>query len=233
MLMTMNLMIIHSAHRRFSPSKVTSFHLIVKTSPGAHVLKGISKDYVPFFARLKILLIVILFIFCSASKAQELISIKNGETFNPEKVENFLLSLQSQNDYVISFRVKLTDTVNEKSDYFVMLMKDKTLVAFRYLAESENLQPLNLPIESLDLVWNTFIQNDLFGIQNESDIPIFCLEKYHVYNSYSYEFVILSKDKMKKLSYYDPEYYDNACYGMIERKKVINSVAVINHVLSH
>lgn len=231
--MTMNLIIIHSAHRRFSPSKVTSFHLIVKTSPGAHVLKGISKDYVSFFARLKILLIVILFIFCSASKAQELISIKNGETFNPEKVENFLLSLQSQNDYVISFRVKLTDTVNEKSDYFVMLMKDKTLVAFRYLAESENLQPLNLPIESLDLVWNTFIQNDLFGIQNESDIPIFCLEKYHVYNSYSYEFVILSKDKMKKLSYYDPEYYDNACYGMIERKKVINSVAVINHVLSH
>ena len=89
-----------------------------------------------------------------------------------------------------------------------------------------------MTVKSLQLVWDTFIQNDLFTMENESDIPLFCLEKYRIYNSFTYEFVLLNNGKMKKLSYYDPEYYDNACYGMAERKKIINSVAVITHVLT-
>lgn len=69
-------------------------------------------------------------------------------------------------------------------------------------------------------------------MRNEKDIPNFCLGKYAIYHSYTYEFVLLTKDKMKILSYYDPEYYDNACYGIPERQKVINSVSVVNHVLN-
>lgn len=181
---------------------------------------------------MKILAIVFLFIFSGVCNAQLAVSIKNGQLFRPEKVKSFLHSLHSQNDYVISFRLRLTDTVNEKSDYFVLLKKDNTLTAYKYSAKAENLEPLKLTVESLQLVWETFIQNDLFSIQNESEIPVFCLEKYRIYNSYTYEFILLNKGEMKKLSYYDPEYYDNACYGMIERKKIINSVAVINHVLT-
>jgi hypothetical protein len=59
------------------------------------------------------------------------------------------------------------------------------------------------------------------------------LEKYQVYNSHTYEFVILSSEFMKTLSFYDPEYYDNVCYGMSERKKIVNSVSVINYVLNN
>ena len=181
---------------------------------------------------MKILPIFFLLIISGFSNAQEVISIKNGQQFRPEKVTSFLHNLHSQNDYVISYRLRLTNTENEKSDYFVLLKKDDTLTAYKYLAKTENLEPLKLTVESLQLVWETFIQNDLFSIQNESEIPVFCLEKHRIYNSYTYEFILLNKGEMKKLSYYDPEYYDNICYGMIERKKIINSVAVINHVLT-
>ncbi len=158
--------------------------------------------------------------------------MKHTEPFKPGKVESFLHDLHITNDYVISFRLTLADNVNEKSDYFVLLRKGKNLAAFSYIGRSGKLEPLNLTIESLQLVWDTFLQNDLFSMQNESEIPVFCLEKYRIYNSYTYEFVLLNKGKMKKLSYYDPEYYENACYGMVERTKIINSVGVISYVLT-
>ena len=128
--------------------------------------------------------------------------------------------------------MKLTDSNDEKSDYFILARKGENLLAYNYLTATKTLEPLTLSTELLDLAWKTFIQNDLFTIQNEKDIPNFCLGKYQIYNSYRYEFVLLNKGIMKKLSYYDPEYYDNACYGMAERQKIINSVSVINYISS-
>ena len=74
------------------------------------------------------------------------------------------------------------------------------------------------------------MQNELFSIRDEKDIANFCAAKYYIYNSYTYEFMLLSKDQMKILSYYNPEYYDEACFGMAERRKIINSVSVIHYI---
>ncbi len=164
--------------------------------------------------------------------AQDTISIKNGESYKADRVNAFLHNLHSSNDFVISFRVKFTDKKDERSDYFILTKKGENLSAYNYFQEINQLQPLQLASESLNLVWRTFTQNDIFTMQNEKDISVFCPDKYNVYNSYTYEFVLLTKDTVKTLSYYDPEYYDNVCYGMSERKKIINSVAVISHVLS-
>jgi hypothetical protein len=68
----------------------------------------------------------------------------------------------------------------------------------------------------------------LFTIRDEKDIPNFCAKKYDIYESYTYEFTILSRGYMKVLSYYSPEYYIEACYGISERQNIINSVAIIN-----
>lgn len=181
---------------------------------------------------MKTFLIIFSFIFCSNLKAQEAVLIKNAESFKSERVESFLHDLNNKNDYVIAFRLKLTDKPDERSDNFVLVRKDKKLAAYNYLTMPGKLKPLNLSVGSLQLVWDTFIQNDLLSMQDESEIPVFCLEKYRIYNSYTYEFVLLNNGKMKKLSYYDPEYYDNACYGMAERRKIINCVSVISHVLN-
>lgn len=181
---------------------------------------------------MKILLAIFLCFVYDGLVAQETVLFKNGERFVPEQVERFLHTLNDQNEYVISFRVKFKDLAEEESVYFVLTRKGKKLSAYNYYQKSQNLDSLTLSDESLHLVWNTFIQNDLLTMKNEKDIPVFCLEKYQIYNSYTYEFVLLAGNEMKKLSYYDPEYYENACYGMAERRKIINSVAVISHVLN-
>ena len=183
-------------------------------------------------SNVKILLYILLLFFSRSIIAQEPVLIKNGERFVPELVERFLHSLNNQNDYVISFRVKFTDRTDEKSDYFVLTRKGMKLSAYNYEEKSRKLDPLKLSDESLQLVWDTFIHNDLYLMKNETDVSVFCSGKYRIYNSVTYEFVLLTKGEMKKLSYYDPEYYDNLCYGMAERQKIINSVAVITHVLT-
>ncbi len=161
----------------------------------------------------------------------QVFTMEHGENFNPQSVEPFLHPLYAENDHVISFRVKLTER-DERSDYFILTRRDSVLNAYRYFGATNNLQQLNPGSRSLDLIWRTFIQNNLFIIRDEKDIPNFCPEKYRIFNSFTYEFLILSKGKMKKLSYYDPDYYDNACYGMTERKMVIDAAAVIAYVLS-
>lgn len=160
-------------------------------------------------------------------------AIRHGEKYKPEQVASFLQNLYSTNDFVISYRLRLTDKISEKSDYFILTRKGFSLAAYSYLEESRHLKALNLSEKSLELIWDTFVQNELFLIKNEKDIPNFCLQKYQIYNSHTYEFVILSKGTMKRLSYYDPEHYDDVCYGMSERKKIINSVSVINYALSN
>lgn len=75
------------------------------------------------------------------------------------------------------------------------------------------------------MIWKNILQNEIFSLKNEKDLSNFCALKYHIYDSYTYEFTILSKSSMKVLSYYNPEYYDEVCYGLPERKKIINAAA--------
>ncbi len=156
--------------------------------------------------------------------------MESGPGFDAHFAEPFLDSLYAENDHVVCFQVKLWE--QERSDYFILTRKDSILKAYTYASGSAKLQQLQKDRGSLGLIWKTFIQNDLFNIPDEKNIPNFCPEKYRIYNSFTYEFLIFSQGKMKKLSYYDPEYYDNACYGMSERKKVINSAAVVGYVIN-
>jgi hypothetical protein len=67
-------------------------------------------------------------------------------------------------------------------------------------------------------------------LRNEIDIPNFCAKKYEIFESYTYEFTLVAGGRMKVLSYYSPEYYIEACYGMSERQNIINAVAIINQM---
>lgn len=166
------------------------------------------------------------------SFGQESISIENGKNYDQASVIPFLNELYLKNDLVISFRVKSGIKTDSPSSYFVLTRKDNTLKAFKYETGTDSREQLTIPASSLDLIWKTFQQNELLKIKDEKELSVFCAVKYNIFNSHTYEFEILSKGKMKKLSYYDPEYYDNVCFGMEERAKIINSVSVINYILS-
>lgn len=156
----------------------------------------------------------------------------NGMNFDSAMVQPFLNRLNSQNDYVLAYRVLHSTKPGTGSDYFILAGKDKHRQAFTYSVKNKVLKLLNLSETSLDLIWRTIVQNKLFIIRNEKDIANFCAEKYNIYNSYTYEFIILSGERMKRLCYYNPEYYDEACFGMAERQMIINCVAAINYIVS-
>ncbi|MEJ7694957.1 hypothetical protein [Daejeonella sp.] len=190
----------------------------------------VSANPLSYKTNLKPVAFILLFLIHFPLYAQEPDRPVYRQDHSTRAVPPFLSSLYKKSDEIVSFRVKFADS-DERSDYFILTKKGNSLLAYNYFNKEQELTPANLSKERLRLVWNTFLQNELFSVQDEKDIPNFCPAKYQIYNSHTYEFVLLTKGTMKRLSYYDPEYYDNACYGMPERRKIINSASVINYVL--
>ena len=158
--------------------------------------------------------------------AQNEIAIENGIEYDAVKIKPFLHALHEQNEYVIAFRVLLPSSSQEsKSDYFVLTRLGHNVQAFRYKNEIEK---LSLTDQSLELLWKNLMQNELFALKDEKELSNFCAKKYAIYHSYSYEFTLISKTRIKTLSYYYPEHYDEVCFGMAERKKIINAVSAID-----
>jgi hypothetical protein len=167
--------------------------------------------------------------FCFFSQpvlAQNRIEIENGKAYNAVDMKPFLNTLHEQNEYVIAFRVVLPSTSQGlKSDYFILTRLGNNVQAFRY---KDELKKLSLSDQLLELLWKNLIQNQLFTMKDEKELSNFCPKKYAIYHSYSYEFTLISKTRMKTLSYYYPEHYDEVCFGMAERKKIINTVSAID-----
>jgi hypothetical protein len=136
-------------------------------------------------------------------------------------------TLNSNNDYVLVFRTYFPGEAASGSDYFVFSAKGEQFSSYFYSGAEGYLKELSLSAVSLKQIWDTFDQNDLLKLRDEKNIPNFCARKYDIYESHTYEFTIFYKGRMKVLSYYSPEYYIDACYGISERQNIINSVGMI------
>lgn len=169
-------------------------------------------------------LIIFCFTFFSfCLHAQDQVQISNGQAYDSSKFSKLVQNLQDQNEFVILFR---TLTPNSGSDkYFILTRSANQLAAFELEHPVENILSRKISQENLLMIWKNILQNEIFSLKNEKDLSNFCALKYHIYDSYTYEFTILSKSSMKVLSYYNPEYYDEVCYGLPERKKIINAAA--------
>jgi hypothetical protein len=182
--------------------------------------------HIPY--KLKNFLTLAFLLFVTPAFSQDLFRIENGIKYADSLVRPFMRSLNSRNDFVLAFRTYFPGEGASEAKYFILTGRDEQLKAYSYLGAKDILADLNLSPNSLDQIWKTFQQNSLFTIRDEKDIPNFCAKKYDIYESYTYEFTILSQGRMKVLSYYSPEYYIEACYGISERQNIINSVAIIN-----
>jgi hypothetical protein len=180
---------------------------------------------------MKIYFTILLLGFCTVILAQDKPVIENGEPFNVESVPPFLASLQKDNDYVLTFRT--TSPRNPEPDYFVLTRKGTKLSSYLFDQNSQKLTNLPIKTDSLkNLLWKAYTEFDIFKIKDQKELSVFCPEKYEIFDSYTYEIILVSKERMKLLSFYDPEYYDRVCPGMDERQKVINCASLISYVLS-
>jgi hypothetical protein len=157
--------------------------------------------------------------------AQEHNILKHSTEIDALALHPLLGTLERQNEFVIAFRVLVKAIPDSASNYFILTKNSNQFKAFNM---GIKLEELKLPDVKLALIWSNFLQNGLLSIKDEKDLVDVCPKKYHIYDAHTYEFSILSKGKIKILTYYYPEYYDEVCPGMEERKKIINSVAVFD-----
>lgn len=177
---------------------------------------------------MKVFLTLVFLLFIVPAFSQEVIPIEHGIKYDESKVQPFMRSLYSGNDFVLAFRTYFPGEAASESTFFLLTGKGEELKAYLYSGKTGMLNDLKLSVHILDQISKNFQQNDLYRMRDEKDIPNFCAKKYEIYESYTYEFTILSEGQMKVLSYYSPEYYIEACYGISERLNIINSVAIIN-----
>lgn len=156
--------------------------------------------------------------------AQEQNILEHSRDIDYVALNPSLEKLEKHNDFVIAFRVLVSSIPDSATNYFILTKNANQFKAFKM---SIKLEELNLPDAKLELIWANFVQNRLLSMKDEKDLVDVCPKKYHIYNAHSYEFVILSKGEIKTLTYYYPEYYDDICPSMDERKKIINSVAIM------
>ncbi len=181
-----------------------------------------------FLIILKIYLTLAFLLFVTPAFSQDQFRIQNGVEIDDSKLQPFMRLFHTKIDFVLAFRTFFPMESASESKYFVLTGRGKQLKAYSY---SKNiLHELNLSGNSLNQIWRTFEQNDLLKLRNEIDIPNFCAKKYEIFESYTYEFTLVAGGRMKVLSYYSPEYYIEACYGMSERQNIINAVAIINQM---
>jgi hypothetical protein len=157
--------------------------------------------------------------------AQEHYILEHSTEIDTLVINPLLGTLAKQNEYVIAFRVLVNAIPDSASNYFILTKNSNQFKAFNM---GFNLEELKLLDAKLVFIWSNFVQNGLLYIKDERDLVDVCPKKYHIYNAHSYEFSILSKGKIKILTYYYPEYFNEVCPGMEERKSIINSVAVLD-----
>lgn len=172
-----------------------------------------------------ILFFVLIYFVPVLAIAQEQNPNKNSTEHVSVILNTALESLKEQNDYVIAFRV-LNEVIPESDlNYLIFTKNSNRYQAFKW---SKKLEKLNLNVSSLASLWSIIDQNDILNIKNEKELVNVCPKKYHIYYAHSYEFTILSKKQIKYITYYYPEYYDDVCPGIHERKKIIDTVAAID-----
>ena len=172
------------------------------------------------------------------------LTIENGLPYNRESIDSCLNYLHEKNDFVLTFKTKAT-AFSRNKDYFIITRNADSFTAYKYIHQSfDHLSKLNLPTDSIKKMWRSFIDNDLFRIKNYKDISNNCPQDSFVKNgtivyysnisisdSHMYEFYILSKNEMKRLNYYDPEFFENHCGSVPERQKIIKCVSTISQIV--
>ena len=156
--------------------------------------------------------------------AREQLLFTNNADSNNKDLSSILYTLKLKNDVVIAFRVFSNSSSENNNNYFVLTKLSNHYGAYRI---KEEMMKFDLSQEAMKTIWLNFEQNGLLDMKNEDELIDVCPKKYHIYNAHFYEFIIMDKGKTKRLSYYYPEHYDEVCPGMSERKKIINSVAII------
>lgn len=178
-------------------------------------------------------IIILLFILAdlNVSAQRNHLEIENGKPYDKNEVIPVFNTLHEKYDFVFIFRII---SPWHRNTVCLILAKNSTeITAYKYGGRLQaGLTQLNLPLDTLNVLWQTYIDNDLLQIKNSNEVKDTCdKNRYWVTDGHSFEYMMLSKNRMKKLSYYMPEFFEQYCPGIVERQKVIVSAGILSRTL--
>jgi hypothetical protein len=81
-----------------------------------------------------------------------------------------------------------------------------------------------------DSLWNIFITNHLFDMEDERTKKTPICDR-AIFDADQHEFEIITATKYKKIYFYAPEYYEEHCPGVVERKQILNCLKAFEKYL--
>jgi hypothetical protein len=83
-----------------------------------------------------------------------------------------------------------------------------------------------------DNIYNILKENHLFDMKDGRLLKIpSCTAQ--IYDGIEYEFEVFADKKYKKLYFYEPEYYEEQCPSVSERKQIINCIKTFEKYLGN
>jgi hypothetical protein len=152
--------------------------------------------------------------------------IQNGMPYDKNYVIPVLDSLHNTNEYVLAFSIS---SPWRRSGFIILTKNPSGLAAYKYATKVQpGLIQLYFPVDTLNLLWKSYIDNDIFQLKNINTNNN-CGNM--IFDAHTYEYILLSKTRMKKLNFYAPEFFEENCSRVKEIKKVIASAAILSRAL--
>jgi hypothetical protein len=143
-----------------------------------------------------------------------------------EKFE-ILISLYVHSNWIRLGRKELVFAHKADGWYKMQIDADAIYGDTSYYTE---IKTIKLNNNSVDCIWNVFKENHLFDMKDERSIKIpSCSVRIH--DGAEYEFEIYVGKKYKKLYFYEPEFYEEKCPGVSERKQIVNCIKAFEKYL--
>ena len=177
-----------------------------------------------------------LFIFLLATNiciGQKKIIFRGGTPVKTELGEGVLKRLQLNFDY--SIILSFSSSWDTNPNYYILAKKDDSLTAWRYNKTNPSrlrkdtktdttLHQLKFERVKLDGLLGIIFKNDLANVSDEAKDTYGCPiggTKVMIYDGGSVNFIIITKQEYREISFYAPEFFEEKCPGSVERQAII------------
>jgi hypothetical protein len=160
-------------------------------------------------------------VFCYSTFGQiDIPKIKNKKPDKTLVIDSLIKDLINKSKVTIMFR--RYSVWKFDIDYNIISYGNDSIWHYNYFTDApiKKIFDISIPEDTIKLVWNNCIQNNLFSLNSENKSHNKCNNM--ILDSHHYEFIITKNGGYKKIEYYDPEFFEKECQSSKERINIIN-----------
>lgn len=193
------------------------------------------------------ILILMTVLFLSACANTQKINAVNSDKMDIQKLytDSVIASLQQKNDLVLAYVVEAYAWGKSATYQIITRNGDEWMGYFYYVnlmenaktdgAHPFNINPVVLPKEACEAVYDVFKKNEINNIQGDNGKD-FCGNQQqancNINDGTTSRLLWLTRSSIADPSFYEPEYYENCCPGNKDRQKFITAMKKIQDVFS-